>query len=194
MLPIAPFTETSGTYINTEGRVQSFVAAVKPLGDTRPAWKVLRVLGNMLGLTGFEQNSSEDVRAEALPGGEAAVQASLSNALKQPVLGEVSVKVNGIERIGEVPLYQLDAITRRAPALQATQDARPPRAWVNAALLQRLGVKEGDALILRQGNGQATLPAAVDASLPDHCVRVAAAHPLTAALGGMFADITVERA
>jgi len=194
MLPIAPFTETSGTYINMEGRAQSFAAAVKPLGDTRPAWKVLRVLGNMLGLDGFEHNSSEDVRNEVLAGGEDAVQAALDNGLKQPLLGELSVKANGIERIGDVPLYQLDGITRRAPALQATKDARPPRAWVNAALLQKLGVKEGDALILKQGDGQATLPAALDASLPDNCVRVAAAHPLTAALGGMFADITVERA
>jgi NADH-quinone oxidoreductase subunit G len=194
MLPIAPFTETSGTYINTEGRVQSFAAAVKPLGDTRPAWKVLRVLGNMLGLAGFEQNSSEDVRNEVLAGGEAAVQAALGNELKQPVLGDVSVKLNGIERIGDVPIYQLDALTRRAPALQATRDARPPRAWINAGLLQRLGVKEGDVLLLKQGSSQTTLPAALDASLPDNCVRVAAAHPLTAALGGMFADITVERA
>jgi NADH-quinone oxidoreductase subunit G len=194
MLPIAPFTETSGTYINTEGRVQSFSAAVKPLGDARPAWKVLRVLGNMLGLQGFEQNSSEDVRNEVLADGEAAVQAGLNNGLKQAVLGDVSLKVNGIERIGDVPLYQLDAMTRRAPALQVTKDARPPRVWVNAALMQKLGVKEGDALILKQGDGQTTLPAALDASLPDNCVRVAAAHPLTAALGGMFADILVERA
>ena len=194
MLPIAPFTETSGSYVNTEGRVQSFAAAVKPLGDTRPAWKVLRVLGNMLELSGFEQNSSEDVRSEALAGGEAAVQATLNNDLKQPLLGDVGVKMNGIERIGEVPLYQLDAISRRAPALQATRDARPPRVWVNAALLRKLGVKEGDALILKQGAGLATLPVALDAGLPDNCVRVATAHPLTAALGSMFGAITVERA
>ncbi len=62
LLPIAPFTETSGTFVNTEGRVQSFNAVVKPLGETRPAWKVLRVLGNLLGLAGFEQDSSEAVR------------------------------------------------------------------------------------------------------------------------------------
>ncbi len=59
LLPIAPWTETSGTFINTEGRVQSFNAVVKPLGETRPAWKVLRVLGNLLGLAGFDHNDSQ---------------------------------------------------------------------------------------------------------------------------------------
>ena len=66
LLPIAPFTETSGTFVNTEGRVQSFQGVVQPLGETRPAWKVLRVLGNLLGLAGFDQQSAEDVRVEAL--------------------------------------------------------------------------------------------------------------------------------
>jgi NADH-quinone oxidoreductase subunit G len=65
LLPVSPFSETSGTFVNTEGRVQSFFAAAKPLGEARPAWKVLRVLGNLLEQAGFDYNSSEDVRAEA---------------------------------------------------------------------------------------------------------------------------------
>jgi NADH-quinone oxidoreductase subunit G len=194
MLPVAPFTETSGTFVNAEGRVQSFNATVKPLGEARPAWKVFRVLGNLLELPGFGQNSSEEVRKELLPGGEAAVQTFLNNGLKQPALIDLEVKVHGVERIGDVAIYQLDALSRRAPALQATKDARPPRAWVGAALLQKLGAKEGDTVILKQGDGQATLPLALDAGLPDDCVRVAAGHPLTAGLGSMFGDIVVERA
>ena len=134
MLPIAPFTETSGTFINTEGRVQSFNAVVKPRGETRPAWKVLRVLGNLLQLPGFDYNSTEQVRQELLASGETDVPGMLDNVLKEAVLADVSGKVNGIERIGEVPIYQLDAIVRRAPSLQVTQDAQNPRAWVNAAL------------------------------------------------------------
>ena len=66
LLPIAPFTETPGTFVNAEGRVQSFHGVVKPRGETRPAWKVLRVLGNLLGLPGFEYETSEEVRDEAL--------------------------------------------------------------------------------------------------------------------------------
>jgi NADH-quinone oxidoreductase subunit G len=194
MLPIAPFTETSGTFINTEGRVQSFNAVVKPRGETRPAWKVLRVLGNLLQLPGFDYNSTEQVRQELLASGEAGVQGMLDNALTEAVLTDVSVKVNGVERIGEVPIYQLDAIVRRAPSLQVTQDAQAPRAWVNAALLHQLGVSEGDAILLKQGAGQTHLPVARDDRLPDNCVRVAAAHPMTANLGGLFGAIGVERA
>ena len=69
LLPIAPFTETPGTFISTEGRVQGFHAAVRPLGDARPAWKVLRVLGTMLGLPGFEFETVEQVQG-CLPGGQ----------------------------------------------------------------------------------------------------------------------------
>ncbi len=66
LLPVAPFTETSGTFVNAEGRVQSFHAVVKPLGDTRPAWKVLRVLANLLELPGFDYESSQDVLTAAI--------------------------------------------------------------------------------------------------------------------------------
>ena len=167
---------------------------VKPQGETRPAWKVLRVLGNLLQLPGFEFNSSEEVRNEALAGGEAAVADALNNALSKPVLADISMKMNGIERIGEVPIYQSDAIVRRAPALQASKDAQAPRAWTNAGLMQRLGLNEGDMILLNQGAGQSQLPVALDDRLPDNCVRVAAAHPLTVGLGGMFDAITVTRA
>jgi hypothetical protein len=83
LLPIAPFTETSGSFVNAEGRLQSFHAVVRPLGDTRPAWKVLRVLGNLLGLPGFDADSSQAVLAAALPGvagGQVVDAARLSNA------------------------------------------------------------------------------------------------------------------
>ncbi len=194
MLPIAPFAETSGTYINTEGRAQSFNAVVKPKGETRPAWKVLRVLGNLLHLPGFEYNSTEDVRGELLVGGEADVASMLSNALKQSVVSEANINASGIERIGEVPIYQADAIVRRAPALQAAKDACAPRAWANAGLIKSLGLNEGEMVLLKQGSGQTQLPIVLDDRLPDNCVRVAAAHPLTAGLGGMFDAITVTRA
>src|SRR3954468_18588576 len=78
MLPISPFTETAGTFVNAEGRVQSFHGVVRPLGETRPAWKVLRVLGDMLGLPGFGQQSSEEVLAEAL-GDLSTLESRLSN-------------------------------------------------------------------------------------------------------------------
>jgi NADH-quinone oxidoreductase subunit G len=191
MLPVSPFTETSGTFVSTEGRVQSFAAAVKPLGETRPAWKVLRVLGNMLGVAGFDYESSEQVRAEAL--GSDTVQGKLNNELKQAVLGDVAA-TGGLERVGEVPIYQADAIVRRAPSLQKTRDATAPVAWMNGELLAKLGVQEGQEVRVSQGAGHAVLKAARDDRLPSGCVRVAAAHPMTAALGDMLGAIAVDKA
>jgi NADH-quinone oxidoreductase subunit G len=122
LLPIAPFTETSGSFVNTEGRLQSFHAVVRPLGDARPAWKVLRVLGNLLGLSGFDADSSQAVLAAALPGarvGEVVDSARLSNA--------VSVNIDTQRATLEpcvAPIYQLDGLVRRASSLQLTADAR----------------------------------------------------------------------
>ena len=120
LLPIAPFTETSGTFVNAEGRVQSFHAVVRPLGETRPAWKVLRVLGDMLGVVQPPYESSQEVLAQALPGSASQVDRSrLSNQTGASVrarLEPVDVKPVGI--------YQLDGIVRRAASLQLTADAR----------------------------------------------------------------------
>ena len=124
LLPIAPFTETPGTFVNAEGRIQSFHAVVKPLGEARPAWKVLRVLGHMMGLPGFEQESAAEVLAQVFgAAGEGAglVPAErLSNATKAQPAAAAS-------QIGEpatAAIYQLDGIVRRAPSLQLTADAR----------------------------------------------------------------------
>ena len=122
LLPVAPFTETSGSFVNAEGRLQSFHAVVRPLGETRPAWKVIRVLGNLLGLAGFDADSSQAVLASALPGvasGAVVDAARLNNASAasidlSPAVAEPCV----------ASIYQLDGLVRRAPALQLTADAR----------------------------------------------------------------------
>ncbi|MBM3368698.1 MAG: NADH-quinone oxidoreductase subunit G, partial [Betaproteobacteria bacterium] len=190
LLPIVPFTETPGTFISTEGRVQGFHAAVRPLGDARPAWKVLRVLGTMLGLPGFEYESIEEVRAACLGGKD--VPAMLSNAI-DPVAGSSGASMaSGVQRIANVPIYFADPLVRRSLPLQKTSDARPPRAWMNARMLAALGAIDGSLVLVRQGEGEAGLVAALDDRLPDNCVRVAAAHPSTAALGPMFGHIAVE--
>ena len=194
LLPISPFTETSGTFISTEGRVQSFNGVVAPLGETRPAWKVLRVLGNMLQIDGFGYETPEQVRAEILPDGND-VTACLNNNLRSFVVENLTLAVEGtrIQRIGEVPIYQADPIVRRAESLQRTRDAAEPVAWMPAHLMDKLGIGPGQSVRLKQGEGEAHLAAAQDDKLPANCVRVASAHPLTAALGGMFGEITVER-
>ncbi len=121
LLPIAPFSETSGSFVNAEGRLQSFHAVVKPLGETRPAWKVLRVLGNLLGLGGFAQESSQDVLAQVLPGvahGEFVSSVRLSNRTGAAIDTAVAAGKPCVASI-----YQLDALVRRAGSLQLTADA-----------------------------------------------------------------------
>ena len=116
LLPIAPFTETAGTFINSEGRAQSFHGVVKPLGETRPAWKVLRVLGSMLQVPGFELETIEEVRAKAIP---ADITSRLSNAC------DVAIDLTPATEKPEVAsIYQLDSLVRRAPSLQLTADAK----------------------------------------------------------------------
>ncbi len=131
LLPIAPFTETSGSFVNAEGRLQGFHAVVRPLGDTRPAWKVLRVLGNLLDLPGFDADSSQAVLAAALPGVsngsliEATRLSNAGNAAIDTVPAEVEPCVASI--------YQLDSLVRRSTALQLTADARTAQAVEGAA-------------------------------------------------------------
>jgi NADH-quinone oxidoreductase subunit G len=188
LLPIAPFTETSGTFVNTEGRVQNFYAVVHPLGAARPGWKVLRVLGSLLGREGFEFDTVEQVRAACLAGKE--VQALLSNAISVEEKRNFE-KPQGIQRIADVPIYFADPLVRRSPPLQKTRDARPPRAWMNSRLLAKLGVAAGQPVLV---NTAARLMAALDDRLPDDCVRIAAAHPTTAAVGPMFGPLELVRA
>jgi NADH-quinone oxidoreductase subunit G len=192
LLPIAPFTETAGTFISTEGRVQSFNGVVRPLGETRPAWKVLRVLGNLLGLGGFDQDSAEDVKRDAIGNGEMAGR--LGNQWKQAKIGAVEpARATGLQRIAEVPMYAADAIVRRAQALRHTRDAAPPVAWMNRALYEKLEMREGDGVRVRQAGGEAVLAAGIDDKLPADCLRLAAATPETATLGAMFGTVTAER-
>ena len=126
LLPIAPFTETSGSFVNAEGRLQGFHAVVRPLGDTRPAWKVLRVLGNLLDLPGFDADSSQAVLAAALPGvtaGNLVDAARLSNA------GSAAIDTSPAQAAPCVAsIYQLDGLVRRSTALQLTADARAAQA------------------------------------------------------------------
>jgi NADH-quinone oxidoreductase subunit G len=193
MLPIAPFTETGGTFINTEGLAQSFKGVVAPLGETRPGWKVLRVLGNLLGLQGFGHESVEDIRTAVLPD-PAAVPALLDNGLvagSRP--GNLPTAVAKLQRIGDVPIHWADPLVRRAPSLQKTKDAELPRAWMNARTLAALGVAEGDQVRVAQQGQHVLLFAGSDDRIPDHAVRVPAGHPLTAGLGPLFGDIDVER-
>ena len=186
LLPITPFTESSGTFVNCEGRVQSYHATVNALGNARPGWKVLRVLGSLLGREGFELDTIEQVRAACLDGKD--IPKLLSNSVQ--AAGGAPASVSGIQRIADVPIYFADPLVRRAPSLQKTKDARPPRAWMNSKLLAKVGAAAGQPVLV---NGSVKLMAALDDRLPDECVRIAAAHPTTAAVGPMFGTLELAR-
>jgi NADH-quinone oxidoreductase subunit G len=193
LLPIASFTETGGAFVNMEGRLQVFHGAVKPQGEARPAWKVLRVLGNLLSLGGFDYDSVEGVRADALPQGQDGIAGHLNNAAGAAIQIQLNVG-DGLERLGETPINQLDALTRRAAPLQATADAAAPRAWMNGDQLAGLNLNAGDSARIRQGGHEIVLLVDRDDRLAAGTVRIAAAHPLTAGLGARFGAISVEKA
>jgi NADH-quinone oxidoreductase subunit G len=194
LLPIAPFTETSGTFVSTEGTAQSFSGIVRPLGEARPAWKVLRVLGNLLGLAGFEQDSAEEVRHEAL-GEPGSVSGRLANAVRGARLESLApTTAKGVQRIAEVPIFAADAIVRRARSLQQTRDAQRASARMNRVLFEKLRLRSGDNVRIRQGAGEAVLAAAVDDGVPENCVRVPTGCAETSTLGAMFGEVSLERA
>ncbi|MGQ5523779.1 NADH-quinone oxidoreductase subunit NuoG [Chitinimonas sp. PSY-7] len=193
LLPITPFSETAGSFVNMEGKLQTFNGVVKPLGDSRPGWKVLRVLGNLLGFEGFDFDSAEAVRKAALPQGDAGVTAKLNNAVNGVTVA-LQAAGTGLVRLGEVPIYQSDALVRRAPSLQKTRDAVAPSVGLSVATAAQLAVAVGDAVQVKQGDAQARFTVAIDAGLADGVVRLPVAHPTTAMLGAMFAPVQLTRA
>jgi NADH-quinone oxidoreductase subunit G len=212
LLPVSPFAETSGTFINCEGRVQSFYAAVKPLAETRPAWKVLRVLANLLDIPGFDYSSSDEIKAEALglANGEVLEFVSgLDNGISGVtvnLISDIASSSSSIERVADVPIHFADMLARYAPSLQKTKDAAIPVAHMNGVMLARFGIASGDLVKLGAGDTanatkisanhdlSVTLRAELDASLPDNVVRIASGHPATVAVGPMFTTLRVEKA
>ena len=192
MLPISPYTETAGTFVNTEGRVQSFNGVVKARGDSRPAWKVLRVLGNVLNIDGFSYESSEAVRDDVL-GKDTDFVPGLSNDLNDVTI-QLSARKEGLQRIADVPINFADPMARRAPVLKQTADSTSPTARLNEQTLIQLDLVCGSQVKVKQGHGEAVLFAKADNNVPPGCVRVSAAHTSTAMLGDMFGLISVERA
>jgi len=174
--------------------VQSFNGVVRPAGEARPGWKVLRVLGNLLDLPGFDQDSADAVRAQALP---ADVAARLDNRVSGAI-GPIAApaQAGALERLPEVAIYSVDPIVRRAPSLQQTRDARAPKARVSPATLAALGgPASGDKVrVSMAGGGDALVELAVDPALADGVLRLASGHEATVRLAAMTGAARVERA
>ncbi|MGM9480136.1 NADH-quinone oxidoreductase subunit NuoG [Roseateles sp. NT4] len=193
LLPIAPFTETSGSFVNAEGRLQSFVGVVRPLAETRPAWKVLRVLGNLLGLAGFDQESSEQVREQAL-GGDIAARLNNATNSTTSAAAQAATKGEGVERFANLPIYATDPLVRNSTSLQLTTDGREAATvGLPGSLWAQLGLAEGDQVRVVQDGGAAQLPARLEAGLPEGVARVPSGLAQTATLGAAFGTLSISK-
>ena len=189
LLPAASFMETSGTYVNAEGFWQGFNAVLAAKGEARPAWKILRVLGNLTGLDGFDYISSEDVKKEVRSVCEAI---ELSNTIEAPVSVECGTSSTQMYRCCDVPMYATDAVVRRSHSLQKTLDGQRLCVRLNSAEATRLGVTAASAVTVKQGEDFATLSLVIDDTIPDACAWIPSAVEGNEILGAAFQEVSIE--
>jgi NADH-quinone oxidoreductase subunit G len=188
ILPIAAFAETPGSYVNAEGRCQSFQGAAKPLGESRPAWKVLRVLGNTFQLAGFNYMTSREILNEAL---DACASVEPYNLIQSS--GKFSNFTSGeLLRVGDVPIYAVDATVRRAKALQESAWAQPASVHVNPVAAQQLGLENAPQAAVRQNDEVIILPLVLDDSIPQGCVWIPAGLKDAIRLGPSVGSVAIS--
>ena len=190
LLPIATFAETSGTYINNEGTVQCFNGAVPPQGEARPAWKVLRVLGNSFNVDGFDYESSTEVYDESI---KAIGKIEGDNTDQWQLTVTAGAKKQGLQRITETPMNMIDSLTRRATSLQKTNDVADGAIHINSALAKKNKLSNADDATVEQDKQQVTMKVMVDERVPDNCVLIQSAHPSQSELGGAFGSIKIGK-
>ncbi len=188
LLPIAQFAETGGTLVNLEGTVQHFKAAVPPPGEARPAWKILRALGDRLGLEGFDFQHHSEITKLLEPTLSAAnadnkADWGLGKKIQPP-------RANGFERCGEAAMYAVDALVRHADALQRQPDAGDGSVRLSPDLIARLQLK--DRVRIRQGTAELVLSVTADARIPPSCAHVQIAQRTTLALGPCHGPVELE--
>ena len=190
LLPIAAITESSGTLINVDGNWQSFNAVSKANGESKPGWKVLRVMGNLLDVDGFDYQSSEDVINELRTLlGNTPETSKAGNQIEWTCPDNISSENSAIQRIAELSIYSVDAVTRRATALQKTQDADVNFARINSALARKLKLDEAQTVTVKQGDNTADIAVSIDDRITDNCVYLPAGIAAAASLGGGFDTI-----
>ncbi|WP_455210524.1 molybdopterin-dependent oxidoreductase, partial [Kaarinaea lacus] len=190
MLPIAPFTETAGTFVNAEGQWQSFAGVTVPYGQARPAWKILRVLGNLFSCEGFDYVSSEEILTELR---NKCSNIKADNAMPWRCPDSVSIATNKVVRIAEMQTYAWDSIQRRAKALQSTPDAYDAAIRINEDMAKRFGVADGDRATVTQDSAKVVLPVIIDNSVADDAVLIHAGLEESAALSADLTEIDIAR-
>jgi NADH-quinone oxidoreductase subunit G len=186
ILPIAAFAETSGSYVNAEGVCQSFQQTVQPPGEARPAWKVLRVLGNVFDLPGFDYMNSREIADQVLSDCAHLAPDNLAPLPQTRFSGHSGA---GLVRASEVPIYAVDSLVRRAQSLQRTPLARPAEIRLNPELAREVGLMDASRARIRQSGNEVSLPLVLDEGIPKGCVWVPAGLPETDRLGPMFGRV-----
>lgn len=190
ILPMAAFTETSGTFVNAAGEWQSFTGVAESFASSRPAWKILRVLGNFLHLDGFNYESSEEIKHEVRACFEKHKPTSMQ-ALSPPVVTQQT----GLTRIGEIPLYSTDSLVRRAKPLQETQkimEGEVVCARMHPDTASKLQVQEGSMVKVKQTHGATELPVVIDKRIAADSVWIPGGINATSMLGDLFGEIEVK--
>jgi len=191
MLPAAAFTETSGTFVNAEGVMQSFKGANPAAGQARPAWKILRVLGNLLKLDGFDYLSSEQVRDELRQRCE---DIELNNAVNGAAQVSLPAASGALVRAADVPIYAADALVRRAASLQKTADAVGLSVTLNPADAARLDLEEEvSSVSVKQGDSSAVMKLIIDDAVPEGSAWIPTGVTGSEMLGDPFGEVTIEK-
>ena len=185
ILPIVPYSETDGTFVNMEGLAQSFNAAVNNYAESVPAWKVYRVMGEKLGIEGYQYETAAEVTADILQlGNEQQVARPINEKLEQQMTG------NSLTRSGEAAIYATDALVRRAMALQETTDGKSRRvAVINSDTAQKSGISDDASQVLITQDGQVVeMALCIDDGIADNCVWA----PLVPELGGLNCEVQIK--
>ena len=190
ILPIATFAETRGTYVNAEGRWQTADPAIKPPGQARPAWRILRVLAGHLGLEGFAQESCEQVLDEIRARtGEAA---GFEGRLHESEAVNVQAIPDAVYRVSATPMYALDNVVRRADSLQQTPFERSPGVAMCEGQARELGVLDEDEVRIVQAGRTEVLRLELDPALPMGCVWVHRSARHADVLGDAIAPVEIQ--
>lgn len=199
ILPSAAFSETSGTYVNVEGLWQSFRAATQNFADARPAWKILRVLGNKLDVEGFDYVSSTDVRDELKAICDATPAVNNDFEVSGIYMRPDAASVDKLQRIGEVAKYSADSLVRRATSLQKSapeQDA----IHLSGKEIERLGLQRildesihgvPVTVNVKQGDEVVSMPLLVNDNIPDGCALLGSGTQVSSLLGAAFGEIEI---
>lgn len=190
ILPMACFAETSGTFIGVDQRRQHFAGAVAPRGDSRPGWKILRVLGNISKLKGFDYISSQDVVDEI----ESPLRTTVKKG-KRTFIPDTLALESDLMLISEVGMYRSDSLVRHSQALQQTpENLACGLARINSKEADRRGLDMQHEVVIRQDERQITVPLEIDDNIADGCIYLAAATVQSAQLGSLFSQVQVSRA